>query len=93
MMTLTGLPIHYLHHGHHHQPHLGDIHIGQIIGNGSFEGGSDYSVGDLITANIPKQFFCGINKKGITWEYQIRLADYPELKADEKTRIYTPIME
>lgn len=92
LTSLAGVYISYFHYGHHHQPALIDLHIGKKIGNGSFEGGSEYSVNDLITANTPQQFMCGINQKGITWEYWLRLADYPRLKPDE-AGIYTTIME
>lgn len=81
--SLTGVYVAYLHHGHHHQPSIQDTHIGKKIGNGSVEGGSDYSVNDLLTANTPQQFFFGINEKGMTWEYWLRLAEYPKLKPDE----------
>lgn len=91
LISLTGLYIDYLHHGHHHQPSLQDTHIGRKIGNGSIEGGSDYSVNDLITANTPQQFFFGINERGMTWEYWIRLAEYPKLKPNEYG-IYTTLM-
>lgn len=92
LSSLTGLFIAYLHHGHHHQPSLQDTHIGKKIGNGSIEGGSDYSVNELITANTPQQFLFGINPKGMTWEYWIRLAEYPKLTADNRG-IYTTTLD
>jgi len=92
LKTLTNLPIQYLYHGHHHQPASMDAHIGRKIGNGSIEGGSEYSVCDLVTANVPQQFYCGVNSKGITWEYWIRLADVPKMIADDHG-IFTPIMK
>lgn len=91
LTSLTGRYITYLHHGHHHQPSIQDTHIGKKIGNGSFEGGSDYSVNDLLVANTPQQFICGATDKGLTWEHWLRLADYPELKPDENG-IFTPLM-
>jgi len=83
LISLTGMYLQYLYHGHHHQPSMQDTHIGKKIGNGSLEGGSDYSVNDLLTANTPQQFFFGINEKGMTWEYWLRLAEYPKLMPDE----------
>ncbi len=91
LTTLSGLVIHFLYHGHHHQPHTGEVAIGEIIGNGSFEGGSCYSVNDLLTANKPEQFFFGMNEHGKTWEYKLRLAEYTRLKPDENG-IYTTLM-
>jgi hypothetical protein len=91
LTSLTGVYIMYLHHGHHHQPSMQDTHIGKKIGNGSIEGGSDYSVNDLLTANVPQQFFFGINEKGMTWEYWLRLEDYPKLRPD-KDGILTQLM-
>lgn len=92
LTSLTGTYISYLHHGHHHQPAITDLHIGKKIGNGSIEGGSEYSVGDLVTANTPQQFYAGFNKKGITWEYWLRLDEYPKLKPDQNG-IYTTLMD
>jgi len=91
LSSLVGIYLDYLHHGHHHQPSLQDTHVGKKIGNGSIEGGSDYSVNDLITANAPQQFFFGINEKGLTWEYWLRLAEYPKLQPDENG-IYTKLI-
>lgn len=90
--SLTGIFIQYLHHGHHHQPSIQDTHIGKKIGNGSIEGGSDYSINDLLTANVAQQFFCGLNEEGITWEYWLRLAKTPRLKPDGKG-LYTKLMK
>jgi hypothetical protein len=93
LTSLAGMYIMYLHHGHHHQPSIQDTHIGRKVGNGSIEGGSDYSVGDLTTANVPQQHFCGFNAKGVTWEYWLRLADQPKMKKDAATGLFTPTME
>jgi len=93
LMALTGVYISFLHHGHHHQPSIQDTHIGKKIGNGSIEGGSDYSVNDLLTANTPQQFFFGINEKGMTWEYWIKLEDYRRLHPGDSGILTTLMFE
>jgi len=77
--------------GHHHRGCQFDIAFGETMINGAFPGGSNLSVRAMQEAGIPKQKFFGIHpKQGKTWLYDIKLADFSELKPN-KENIYTPI--
>jgi hypothetical protein len=70
-----------------------DIPYGERILNGTFFGGSPWTVKRLQVVTQPKQLLFGFNNRyGKTWEYSIRLADMVEVKAS-KNGIYTPIYD
>ncbi len=91
-MALTGQFIHFFHVGHHHNLADIDLMFGKDIINGSFTGGTEYSIGKMQKSNHPKQMFFGLNKNHQTWKYDIFLADIPRLEPDERG-IFTPLME
>jgi len=91
-MALTGQFIHFFHVGHHHNLADIDLMFGKDIINGSFTGGTEYSIGKMQKSNHPKQMFFGLNKNHQTWKYDIFLADIPRLQPDERG-IFTPVME
>lgn len=91
-MKLIGQFIHYMHVGHHHNLAEVDLMFGKDIMNGSFSGASEFSVGKLSRGNQPKQLFFGLNDKGQTWEYDIRLAEFERLEPDERG-LLTPVWE
>ena len=64
----------YLVAGHYHIPATIPTGAGgKIILNGAFVGGDMYSLKNLQSAFPPVQKFFGVNKKGVTWQYDLEL--------------------
>ena len=58
--------------GHFHNKGTLDRYKGEIILNGSWVGGNEYSLGRMAATNEPKQVMYGIHPdKGKTWEFSI----------------------
>ena len=58
--------------GHFHNKGTLDRYRGEIILNGSWPGGNEYSLGHMAATNEPKQVMYGIHPdKGKTWEFSI----------------------
>lgn len=65
----------YLVLGHIHQASNFPTNAGgNIIINGAFFGGDVYSIKHIRSATVPVQKFFGVNKKGITWQYDLELS-------------------
>ena len=91
-VQLFGMNINYLHVAHFHNKCITDVPYGEKIVNGSFVGGSDFSVRKLQTSSQPKQLLYGFNERwGKTWSYDIKLADLKKLTPNSDG-IFTPVM-
>jgi len=78
-----GVRIHYRVLGHFHKTGELDRAPGEILINGSFSGGSEYSLGAMFEFDRPTQLFFGIHKDiGVSWRYPLRL-DLPEVEEVE----------
>lgn len=63
----------YIELGHFHSTGLLDRVVGEILINGSFKGGDEYSIGKMFTMSQPKQTIFGVHKKqGKTWSYNLK---------------------
>ena len=91
MVGLTQVLFAFTHLGHFHTKANIDGPHGERLMNGSWVGGSDYSIDRLQTAGQPKQNFIGIHPEwGLTWQYPIYLSkDRPKLTLKEDG-LYTP---
>jgi len=92
MVGLTQVPWAFTHLGHHHQGAAIDGPHGERLMNGSWVGGSDFSINELQAGSQPKQTFCGLHPEhGKTFHYNICLSpDRPKLTLGEDG-LYTPI--
>ena len=67
--------------GHHHTRVELDSTAGEMIANGSWPGGSHFSLKQLNVANKPAQLFFGVNERhGITWRYKLGLGYDEEVR-------------
>lgn len=90
MVQLFNMPVNYLHCGHFHSTFSGDVPYGEKLINGSFVGATEFTIRKMQVASQPKQKFYGFNNHyGITWMYNIKLAELKRLSAD-KNGIMTP---
>lgn len=92
MVGLTRVHWAYTHLGHFHSSAKIDGPHGERLMNGSWPGGSDYSINKLQAGNQPKQTFIGLHSEhGKTFQYDIYLSkDRPKLTLGEDG-LYTPI--
>jgi len=85
--------IDYIHLAHHHSAATISVAYGERIVNGSFVGGTPYSVKRMQAGAVPKQLLFGLNETyGKTWQYEIRL-EKPETPRPDRKGIYTPYTE
>jgi len=94
MVGLTQIPWAFTHLGHHHQNAIIDGSHGERLMNGSWVGGSSFSINELQAGNQPKQNFIGLHPEwGRTFQYSIYLQkERPKLTQDENG-LYTPIWQ
>jgi len=87
---LLRMVVDYLHCGHHHSSATISVAYGERIVNGSFVGGTPYSIKKMQAGAVPKQLLFGLNETyGKTWQYEIRL-EKPETMKPDSEGIYTP---
>ena len=93
MQSMLGIPLDYVHAGHHHNEADWPSNRVEFLLNGSWVGGSDLSVNKLFRTSRPTQnlFFCH-PKRGIAATYHVQLEDVVELKPDARG-IYRPKTE
>ena len=73
---LLGSHPHYTLAGHYHTAAKLSTNHGRVYLNGAFTGGDPYSLKNLLAGGTPEQLMFGIdNKRGVTWEYNLRLND------------------
>ena len=76
--------------GHFHNAADIDRIAGEYFINGSCMGGSEYSIGKLVTSSPPRQHFVGVHPtKGVSWRYKIQL-DYGDDNAELDRYPYNP---
>ncbi len=94
MVALTQVPWGFTHLGHHHQAASIDGPHGERIMNGSWPGGSDFSINQLQVGNQPKQTLLGLHPEhGRTFQYSIYLQKArPKLTVGEDG-LYTPVWQ
>jgi hypothetical protein len=62
--------------GHYHNGNWMNYGKGKLIINGSLKGGDPFSVGAISAACDPSQYLFGVHRKhGITWTFEINVAD------------------
>ena len=63
--------------GHFHNVAQVDKPAGEMLINGGFKGGDEFSIGKMFTTSIPKQVIYGVHRdQGKTWSFNIRLDNY-----------------
>jgi len=94
MVSLTQVCWAYTHLGHFHSSASIDGPHGERLMNGSWPGGSNYSINKLQAGNQPKQLFIGLHPEhGKTFQYSIYLdKDRPKLTLGEDG-LYTPVWD
>lgn len=79
MLAAHGESYRYMCLGHHHNPSDVDSPGGEKIMNGTFVGGSDFSINKLHTSSRPSQWLFGVHhRKGLSWRYKIYLDEPAE---------------
>lgn len=74
LLQAKDIKVHYRVLGHFHRTGELDKTPGEIILNGSFSGGSEYSLISFFEFDRPTQLFFGVHKNiGVTWRYPLRL--------------------
>lgn len=75
VFTSQGKRFRYMEVGHMHNPAEIDTPDGELLMNGSWPGGDDYSLKQLSTMTRPRQKIFGVNERyGKTWSYNIDLS-------------------
>ena len=94
MVALTQVPWAFTHLGHHHQAASIDSPHGERIMNGSWPGGSNFSINQLQVGNQPKQVLMGLHpERGRTFQYSIYLQKGRPKLAVGEDGLYTPIWQ
>ena len=76
--------------GHFHNAADIDRIAGEYFINGSVMGGSEYSIGKLVTSSPPRQHVFGVHpNKGVSWRYKIQL-DYGDDNTNLDRYPYNP---
>ena len=83
--SMLGATLDYVHAGHHHNEARWANNRMEFLINGSWVGGSGFSVQKMLRVSRPVQnlFFCH-PVRGVVSHYPIQLATLPELQADER---------
>jgi hypothetical protein len=91
MQSMLGIPLDYVHAGHHHNEADWPANRVDFLLNGSWVGGSDLSVNKMFRTSRPTQnlFFCH-PQRGIVASYRVQLEDEVELQPDIRG-VYKPV--
>jgi hypothetical protein len=74
---VLGMSFDYMCIGHHHTPYADD----GVMMNGSMVGANEYGLKELVVSNLPSQkLFLLHPEKGVTFKWDIRLADWAEMR-------------
>lgn len=91
LQSMLGVPLDYIHLGHHHTPAKYEHNRVEFLANGAWTGGSDLSVNQMFRASRPVQnlFFCH-KRRGIVSAFPIYLDDWAKI-APDGNGIYRPV--
>ncbi len=91
LRQMMHMSLDYVCPGHHHRPAAWSISGLQVMMNGSWQGGTSFSVANMKSVEPPSQkFFILHPERGKTYEADIKLADSHSLVVDANC-VYTPV--
>lgn len=85
IQSMLGIPVDYVHLGHHHNEAAWPSNRMEYLMNGSWVGGSDLSVNRLFrTSRATQNLFFLHPRRGLVANYRLHLNDWEEVAADER---------